>query len=101
MYENGTDIQPLLVKTHIDPLSQQSVQKTISPFTGQAMLLRSAKDIRGGSMPFDELFTSSIAELSGALPSALIPTFWENIPFTTAIINIKAQSIVLILNDFK
>jgi hypothetical protein len=49
-------------------------QKTINPFAGLMIALRSANVIRGASIPMVVDFTSSIAELSGALPSLFTAT---------------------------
>jgi hypothetical protein len=49
------------------------------PWAGLAMASRSVIVIRGIKAPLLLDLTSIIAELSGAEPSALIPTFWEKL----------------------
>ncbi|MEI7982333.1 MAG: hypothetical protein WCI71_11820 [Bacteroidota bacterium] len=62
------------------PALPQFVQITISPSSGFTMAFRCSKVILGARNPIVELFTSRIAELSGALPSVFTATWLNNEP---------------------
>jgi hypothetical protein len=68
------------------------VQKIRNPFAGLTMASLSAAVIRGVRNPFVDDLTSSIAEESGKLPSALMETWavvWFRISIITAANTIK------------
>lgn len=69
LFPSGTQLVPLYTW-----MSLQSVLKTTKPVAGDKMAERWAEVMRGGRKPFVVDLASRIAELSGELPSLLIPT---------------------------
>jgi hypothetical protein len=67
-------LPPIYILSAPEPVALQLVQKTTRPSAGLLISTISVWVIRGGRNPLVEDFTSSMAELSGVLPSLLMLT---------------------------
>jgi hypothetical protein len=67
------------------------------PVLGLAILPRWVLVIRGGKKPLEVLLTSSIAEVAGAVPVALIP-IWAKVPCAKSANAINSNSFFMFLN---